>query len=64
MSANEAMRWLDYSLSDIKAAQKLLAEPDFYPRHVCFLSQQSAEKALKAVLVFAEVEVPFSHDLD
>ncbi len=64
MSATEAARWLAYSLSDLKAARKLLAEPDFYPRHVCFLSQQSAEKALKAALVFAEIEFPFTHDLD
>jgi len=31
---------------------------------VCWLAQQSAEKALKAVLVFLQVDFPRSHDLD
>ena len=34
------------------------------PRHACWLSQQAAEKALKAALVLERVEFPFTHDLD
>ncbi len=34
------------------------------PRHACFLIQQAAEKALKAVLVLEGIEFPFTHDLD
>ena len=34
------------------------------PRHICWLAQQAAEKALKAVLIFLEVEFPWRHDLD
>ena len=34
------------------------------PRHACWLAQQAAEKALKAILVFASIEPPRSHDLD
>ena len=34
------------------------------PRHACGLAQQAAEKALKAVLVFQQIDFPRSHDLD
>jgi len=48
----------------LKAARKLLEEPDYYPRQVCFLAQQSAEKALKAIFVLLEEDFPYTHDLD
>jgi HEPN domain-containing protein len=64
MNAPEALLWLSFSLSDLQAAQKLLEDPQHYPRQVCFLSQQSAEKALKAVLVYLEIDFPLTHDLD
>ncbi len=64
MSAVEAERWLAYAESDLRAARALLDDPDHFPRQVCFLSQQAAEKALKAVLVLANVDFPRSHDLD
>lgn len=34
------------------------------PRHVCWLAQQAAEKALKAALVLEDIAFPFTHDLD
>lgn len=34
------------------------------PRHVCWLAQQAAEKAVKAALVSEEIDFRFSHDLD
>jgi HEPN domain-containing protein len=64
MSAEEAARWLGYSLSDLRAAEKLQHDPDPFPRQVCFLAQQAAEKALKAVLVLLQNDFPFTHDLD
>jgi HEPN domain-containing protein len=64
MSAPESNRWLAYARSDLDAAHALLHDPDHYPRQVCFLAQQAAEKALKAVLVLLEIEFPFTHDLD
>ena len=60
----EARRWLAYARSDLDAAQELLQKPDSYPRQVCFLAQQAAEKTFKAALIFAGVNVPRSHDLD
>ena len=64
MNAPDAVRWLAYARSDLNAARALLRDPDYYPRQVCFLSQQAAEKALKAVFVLLDVEFPFTHDLD
>jgi HEPN domain-containing protein len=64
MNTAEARRWLEYAQSDMKAAQALLQNPDHFPRQVCFLAQQVAEKSLRAVLVFQELEYPFTHDLD
>ena len=64
MNVVEAKRWLTYAHSDFNAARTLLQNPDHYPRQVCFLAQQSAEKALKAILVYLEIEFSFTHDLD
>jgi HEPN domain-containing protein len=64
MSESEARRWLGYARSDLDAAQLLLTSPEHYPRQVCFLAQQAAEKALKAALIAQQINFPFSHDLD
>ena len=64
MNAPEAERWLTYARSDLDAAHALLRGPEHYPRQVCFLAQQSAEKALKALLVLLDIEFPYTHDLD
>jgi HEPN domain-containing protein len=64
MNALEAERWLAYAHSDLNAGLALLRAPDHYPRQSCFLAQQAAEKALKAILVLLEIEFPFTHDLD
>ncbi len=34
------------------------------PRHVCWLSQQAAEKALKAALIYEEEDFSFTHDIE
>ena len=60
----DALRWLRYSTEDLNVARVLLASSPSVPRHVCWLAQQSAEKALKAALVLEGVAFPFTHDLD
>ena len=64
MKANEAKRWPEYAETDLRAAHTLLESGEFFPRQVCFLSQQCGEKAIKAILVFEEVNFPKNHDLD
>ena len=60
----EVRRWLRYSQEDLAAAETLIEQEDVTPRHVCWLAQQAAEKALKAVLVFLQIDFPRRHDLD
>jgi HEPN domain-containing protein len=59
----ETRRWLQFARQDLDDAQILLDDNIESFRNVCFLAQQCAEKALKAVLVWNELEVPYRHDL-
>ncbi len=60
----EARRWWAYALEDLTAAETAPANAAYVPRHACWLAQQAAEKALKAGLIFLQIEFPFTHDLD
>ena len=60
----EAQRWLRFAAEDLEAARRLLAERSSAPRHVCWHSQQTAERALKAALVLEGIDFPFTHDLN
>jgi len=60
----EGQKWLRYAQGDLQAAEAAIGQSDFEPRHVCFFAQQAAEKALKAILVFLQHDVPRTHDLD
>jgi HEPN domain-containing protein len=60
----EVQRWLRYAQEDLIAAESLIGQRTIASRHVCWLAQQAAEKALKAVLVFLQIDFPRRHDLD
>jgi HEPN domain-containing protein len=60
----EAGHWLEYAKQDLEAAEKMFNEGGFVYRHICFLAQQAAEKALKAIFVYLQVDYPWKHDLD
>lgn len=60
----ETDRWLRYAEEDLTTAKTLLRQPHVVPRHACWFAQQAAEKALKAVLVFLQIDFPRTHDLD
>ena len=59
----EARRRLRYAREDLGSASMLMAGADT-PRHVCWHSQQAAEKSLKAAFVLEGVDFPYTHDLD
>ena len=61
---HEALRWLRFSEEDLSVDSRLMTGIPTAPRHVCWLCQQTAEKALKAALVLEGIEFPFTHDLD
>ena len=60
----EALRWMRFANEDQDVAERLLRDDPVAARHVCWLSQQAAEKAIKAALTLDEVTFPFTHDLD
>ncbi len=60
----ETQRWLAYARQNLAAAQALAGQTESFARQICFLSQQAAEKSLKAVLIFLQIEFPFRHDLE
>ena len=60
----EVYHWLRYAEEDLQAASDFLKQTHVIPRHVCWLSQQAAEKSIKAALVFLQIDFHRSHDLD
>ena len=60
----EVRRWLQYAEEDLQAAEVAMDAEGMVPRHACWLAQQAAEKAIKAVLIFLQIEFPRRHDLD
>ena len=64
LNVHEALRWLLYARQDIATVDRMLQEGGFVFRHTCFWSQQAAEKALKAIFVYLQIDYPWRHDLD
>ncbi len=60
----EALRWMRFAGEDLDVAERLLRDDPVAARHVCWLAQQAAEKAIKAALTLDKVTFPFTHDLD
>ena len=61
MSANLSQQWLAKAAEDLVVAQLVL--PENHLAHVCFLSQQCIEKALKAYLIAKINQYPRTHKL-
>jgi len=57
-------QWLLKAEEDVNAAKSLMTYGDSFLSTVCFHSQQSAEKYLKAFLTYHQVEFPKTHDID
>lgn len=56
-----ARGWLLKAASDLRAVRACLAAGS--PDTACFHCQQTAEKSLKAFLIFHGINFPFTHDL-
>jgi len=59
---NEALLWLEYAVADLALAKVPLPTQSKYEM-LLFHAQQAVEKALKAVLVSQEIDVPRTHNL-
>jgi HEPN domain-containing protein len=57
----EGKRWLEQALTDLEWAHRLHEQGAYYL--VCFLSQQAAEKALKAFLYAQGEELVIGHSV-
>jgi HEPN domain-containing protein len=57
-------QWLAKAEQDLKAAESLLSQeqPLLYPS--CFHAQQAAEKYLKAILTWHQIEFPKTHAIE
>lgn len=60
----ELRRWLRYSREDLELASEFAQNSNAPPRYACFYAQQSAEKAIKAIFVFLQVDFPRRDDLE
>ena len=63
-SADDSLRWVAYAREDLLAAATLLKANKGLTKQIGYHSQQAAEKAIKAALIFLQVKFPFVHDLD
>ena len=56
--------WLAHARSDLASAKILRANPDVLPEQSGFHAQQSVEKAVKAILLARNIDLPSTHDLE
>lgn len=61
--ADDPKRWLAFAKSDLKLARKGRL-PDIRLESLCYLSQQAAEKALKALLIHCGIHFPKTHKIE
>lgn len=62
-SENNYQEWIKKAKEDLVSLESLLKHKDGSPSTGCFLAQQTAEKLLKALLVYEELELEKIHDL-
>ena len=60
----DTARWLRYAEEDLTTAETFLGHPNVPPRQICWHAQQAAEKALKAALIFLQIDFRRTHDLN
>jgi HEPN domain-containing protein len=60
---NYAREWLEFAKRDLSSARFLLAQVPVPFEIICYLSQQSAEKSLKGLLVLHDMRPLKTHDL-
>ena len=60
----DTARWLRYAEEDLTTAETLLRQPHVPPRQSCWHAHQAAEKALKAALIFGQIDFQRTHDLN
>jgi len=60
-SPDDPREWMNRARSSLAQARHRIGE--IYLEDLCFVAQQAAEKAIKAVLLHSGVRFPYVHDL-
>ena len=60
----DTARWIRHAEEDLITAEILLKQPHLPPRQAYWYAQQTTEKALKAVLIFLQIDFPRTDDLN
>lgn len=60
-SPDDPREWLNRARSSLALARNRV--PEAYLEDLCFLAQQAAEKAVKALLIDRGIDFPYVHDL-
>ena len=60
----DTARWLRHAEEDLTTAETFLGHPHVPARQVCWHAHQAAEKALKAALIFLQIDFRRTHDLN
>lgn len=56
--------WLKYAEEDLNSAIALSQTKEQFPRNVCYLCQQSTEKAIKSIFIYMNIPFSKSHNLN
>jgi len=56
--------WLERAQSDLQLGKVALKTTDVLPEDACFHAQQCAEKALKALLLYLDIDFPKTHTIE
>ena len=60
MSVESAAKWMEQAAEDLDVAEGCIGTA---PGVACYLSQQCIEKSLKAILVFENIPLEYTHEL-
>jgi len=56
--------WMSHAKSDLHLARLAASDESILLEQICYHTQQAAEKAIKAVLLFREIEFPLIHGIE
>ncbi len=56
--------WLKYAEEDLNSAVALFKTMEQFPRNVCYLCQQSTEKAIKSIYIYLNIPFSKTHNLN
>lgn len=62
MAKEECLEWLRFAQDDLEAAEYLTGMHAKKLEIICYHCQQCAEKSLKSLYAFQDIEIPRSHD--